>query len=415
MPPSRKRPAPGPAAEHPRRTRNPASEPPPDDSDDALEWSAIASESCFAIERYLLKWEADPAPLLNSYMYEFTLDRQRKDLLRLLNRLDAFMLRHNVPAAHPDYALTCVDCCPTSRAHSSKATSTDELATPAPAVDHKSVATDPLSEPMAIDSPALAPRSYASVAVGTPATPNPNTPDPKPPPKPQRSRPKGLGLAPARSTAPPVRLIVRPGPSPSAPEFPFAALFAKGPTEPYRLLSHALALNPPTKDVRLLGVHQNRNKNLVISLDPGTPDAVVAHVISISRTTLTPHYPRGPGPVPMVDRDIPWSKLLVSSVPTRSEPGAPVHSEANIQASFLLNPAISALKVTRPPRWIRNPASITGVHSSFTFSFEDPDGSLVRSLAKSSLFVFGVPVHLKHWVDKPLATRKETRRRRKDS
>ncbi|KAG9073923.1 hypothetical protein FRC06_011071, partial [Ceratobasidium sp. 370] len=283
-----------------------------------------------------------------------------------------------------------------------------ELAAPAPAVEHKSVETDPLPEPMAIDPPALALRSYASVAVGTPATPTkPSTP-PAPRTQPAtRPKPKGPGLAPARTPAPPVQLIVRPD-SHRLDSFPFAPLFIKGPTEPHRLLSHALSLNPSTRDVRLLGVHQNHNKNLVVSLAPRTSDTDVANVIPIVRTTLKPYRGRPP---PVVDRDIPWSKLLVSSVPTRTEPEAPIFTEADVQASFLTNPSVSALKMTRMPRWIRNPALITGAHSSFTFSFEDPDGSLAHSLAKSSLFIFGVPVHLKRWVDKPLAKRREARRK----
>ncbi|KAG8683775.1 hypothetical protein FRC08_014084 [Ceratobasidium sp. 394] len=246
---------------------------------------------------------------------------------------------------------------------------------------------DSLPQPMAIDllasPPTTAdplPRTYASVAVG--ATSEKSPPGPKPS-HPSRPKSKGLGMAPARSAGPPVRPIIHLCPSLFTSDFPFAALFLKGPSEPFRLLSHALALNSSTRDVRLLGVHQNRSRNLVVSLAPGTSGADVAR-----------------------------PKVLVSSVPTRTKPGAPVHSEADVQASFLsTNPAVSALKIARPPRWIPIPASITGAHSSFTFSFEDSDGSLARSLAKLSLFVFGGPVHLKRWTDKPLATRKETRRR----
>ncbi|KAG9094306.1 hypothetical protein FS749_012742 [Ceratobasidium sp. UAMH 11750] len=163
-----------------------------------------------------------------------------------------------------------------------------------------------------------------------------------------------------------------------------------------------MSLSPQTKDVTLLGVHQNRSKNLVISLPAGTPDAAVDCVVRVVCKTLLSF-----GSAPVVDRDTPWSKLLVSRVPARLEPDSPTLTEAELLTSFLhLNPSVSALKITRSPRWIRNPASITGVHSSFTFSFEDPDGSLARGLAKSSLFIFGVPVHLKRWTDKPRQQRK---------
>ncbi|KAG8680284.1 hypothetical protein FRC08_016411 [Ceratobasidium sp. 394] len=172
-----------------------------------------------------------------------------------------------------------------------------------------------------------------------------------------------------------------------------------------------MSLSPQTKDVTLLGVHQNRSKNLVVSLPAGTPDAAVDAVVQVVQKTLLSF-----GSAPVVDRDTPWSKLLVSRVPARLEPGSPTFTEAEVLASFLhLNLSVSALKITRSLRWIRNPASITGIHSSFTFSFEDPDGSLARSLAKSSLFVFGAPVHLKCWTDKPQQQRKMPQMTRRPS
>ncbi|KAG8717285.1 hypothetical protein FRC09_014508 [Ceratobasidium sp. 395] len=182
---------------------------------------------------------------------------------------------------------------------------------------------------------------------------------------------------------------------------PFAMLLIAGPSNPYRLLSHALSLSPTTKDVTLLGVHENCSGNLIVSLPCGTPDNTVNTVISVIHTTFTPtlHFPL------LITRDVAWTKLMVSSVNARPNPGAPTYSEEEVKASFLLNPAIQDLVITRDPRWVRNPASITGHHSSFTFLFQDPDGSIGRGLAKSRLFMFGEPVHLKRWTDKPRQTR----------
>ncbi|KAF8593525.1 hypothetical protein BDV93DRAFT_566446 [Ceratobasidium sp. AG-I] len=63
------------------------------------------------------------------------------------------------------------------------------------------------------------------------------------------------------------------------------------------------------------------------------------------------------------------------------------HPRANLHRGFFLT-------------WIRNPAAITGAHSSFTLSFEDPDGSVRRALLKLRLFVFGAPVVVKSWVER---------------
>ncbi|KAG9120151.1 hypothetical protein FRC07_004461 [Ceratobasidium sp. 392] len=170
-------------------------------------------------------------------------------------------------------------------------------------------------------------------------------------------------------------------------------------------LTPSPSIHPRRTSVELLGVHQNRNENLVVSLAPGTPESNVVLVIPVARTALTTQM-IGTTYVPVVHRDIPWSKLLISSVSARPEIGTATYPEAHVQASPLKNPAVQALKITRPSHWIRNPASITDAHSSFTFSLKGPGGSLARTLAKLSLFVFGVPAHLERWTGKSLATRK---------
>ncbi|KAG9095887.1 hypothetical protein FRC06_009322 [Ceratobasidium sp. 370] len=409
MPPSRKRPAEGPAAERPPTARQPAlddtSGPFIDwDNLDSIKWSNKVEKSLTIIGSHFRKWELDPSILTNCPQYQKNVLSKCSDLVHLLNRIDKLFASLGCPKSR----LPCLSACPASKSTAQVAVDTSDLPSPALAVVHKSVLTDPFDEPMAIDPPPPpAPHTYASVATETVATPQDPTPtDPKPvdpkTPTTMRPKPKGLGVAPPRSAGLPVRLIVCPAPSMYTAGMPFASLFLGGPSQPYRLLSHALSLTPSTRDVTLLGAHQNRRKNLVISLAPGTSDEAVAATIPVACRALTTDM----SPTPAITRDTPWSKLLVSSVPARSETGAPTHLEADVQASLLRNPAISALKITRPPRWIRNPASITGAHSSFTFSFEDPDGSLARQLAKSSLFIFGVPVHLRRWIDKPLAKRK---------
>ncbi|KAG8721226.1 hypothetical protein FRC09_008228 [Ceratobasidium sp. 395] len=277
-------------------------------------------------------------------------------------------------------------------------------------VDHKSIATDAPSPPSALPTPVSNPnpatitKSYADVAAGTldlAGPPHPHLSHVSGPPR-SKSRPSARKGPVA--VLKPIRLIIRRA-DPSDSSFPLAYLFANGPSDPYCRLRLAMAFCPATKDTPLLGLHRSRRNNAVVSLPHGTPDHVVEAVSDLAKTTLS----TAPGlsrsfPL-LVTRDVPWAKLMVSSVPTCSTQTSPTYSEEEVKKSFLLNPAIQTLKITRAPRWVRNPASITGMHSSFTFSFEDPDGSLARSLAKSDLFVLGKPVHLKRWIDNPLAKR----------
>ncbi|KAG9080465.1 hypothetical protein FRC06_006546 [Ceratobasidium sp. 370] len=262
----------------------------------------------------------------------------------------------------------------------------------------------PLSAPLANpDTPAIppprtpgdddlcpVPRTYAQAVGATPATRPPNPAGAHH----RNTRTRGHTRPP---TSPgPICLIVRPpSADKQAPAVFFAPLLEKGPAEPHRRLAHALAHSPATRKVTLLGVHQNRKGNLVASFPRGTTDADIARATPVIKNVLAVN-----GAAPTLQRDTPWSKLLVSSIITRLEPEAPTIAEAEVLSSFVQNPLIRNLKITLNPRWVRNPTSITGPRSSFTFAFEDQDGSLARSLVKSPLFIFGNPVRVRKWVDK---------------
>ncbi|QRV91907.1 hypothetical protein RhiJN_19925 [Ceratobasidium sp. AG-Ba] len=348
------------------------------------------------------------------------LDRCRRNLVLMIDRFDSQVFGPNPPP--PKRSMCFQSCRNRPRSDISIQTiplengtlplTTDPMAiTAVPKADAATSTEDLSPEPPALtsrpDTPMSDPRpTYAEVAVSTlehaaEPCPKPKSgPNPRHPPSfriPPTSRPKAQPLK--ALVFDPIRLVVRPASAPFQ-QMPFAALLAVGPAEPFRLLSHALSLSPISNSVTLLGVHQNRSKNLIVSLPHGTSDDQVDAVTTVIHSAYTPRcaFPLS------VSRDVAWTKLMVSSVPARSKPGDPTYSEEEVRSSFLLNPAVKALSIMRNPRWIRNPASITGAHSSFTFSFQDPDGSLGRSLAKSCLFVFGEPVHLKRWTDKPRRT-----------
>ncbi|KAI0311491.1 hypothetical protein OF83DRAFT_1033859, partial [Amylostereum chailletii] len=95
----------------------------------------------------------------------------------------------------------------------------------------------------------------------------------------------------------------------------------------------------------------------------------------------------------------PWSKIILSGVFTRSLPDDPVFSDETLQEALIRNPQVAKLNITQPPRWIRPANTIEGLKSSVSFAFEDPDGSHLKSLLKTTLYMFGAPVRTKRWVD----------------
>ncbi|KAF8600835.1 hypothetical protein BDV93DRAFT_525103 [Ceratobasidium sp. AG-I] len=266
-------------------------------------------------------------------------------------------------------------------------------------------------------TPAPAPRSFTDSSVETDPVVTPILPSPSPLPSlptvpgptPQASSfagvtaqaaaPRSTGSGhkhsrrvthPAKTSVPvdPVRYVVRLSGDNSS------ALHSLLPTEPFRLASLALSLIS-APHVPLLAAYWNRSNNLMLAFPAGTPDLAVQPLLAPIRSALSidPAIP--------ISRVVNWSKVLISSVPTRDLPGSPTFSEEAVTAALAANPPFSALSVMRAPRWVRNPASITKPTSSITISFEDPDGSVSRNLLKTCLFAFGAPLTIKRWIDKP--------------
>ncbi|KAG8790269.1 hypothetical protein FRC12_012343 [Ceratobasidium sp. 428] len=217
-------------------------------------------------------------------------------------------------------------------------------------------------------------RSYAKVA----ASPLKHS---NLPPKPA---PTKSGLT-TPAIAKPVRLVVQ---------------FAGNTPQHLRDLEHThlfQKLSSASQNTSLLAVHWNKSENLIISLAHGTSDLAALALRPTIRAALEISDSVD------ISIDKPWSRLLVSSVPARGSLGKPVFSESDLARSLLLNPTIQNIPITRQPRWIRNPTNITGAKSSFSFSFEDPDGSIAQLLCKTPLFVFGAPVTMKRWKHNPKA------------
>ncbi|KAG8739245.1 hypothetical protein FRC11_000811 [Ceratobasidium sp. 423] len=153
------------------------------------------------------------------------------------------------------------------------------------------------------------------------------------PPKPTPAPPKPKTSAPPVSN--PIRLVVRFGGNP--PE----ELRGKPQTELFRKVSSMLDVHPTIKGVTILGAHWNRCGNIIISF----PDDVPQHIILALRPGIRAAL--GIAESVAISIDTPWSKMLVSSVPARVQPRAPVFSEDDIAASFARNPEIMKLSITR--------------------------------------------------------------------
>ncbi|KAF8596448.1 hypothetical protein BDV93DRAFT_563329 [Ceratobasidium sp. AG-I] len=254
-------------------------------------------------------------------------------------------------------------------------------------------------------APPEPPKTYVDALVGSrppSPTPGPVAPNPLPKPRSTRKRQRARPAAPASSGLPPKPTTSLPKPQTTATKV----------TKPVRLITR-FGGDPPTtlrglpqpdlfrltqsgaKDQRVLGVQWNKVGNIIISFPAGTSHASILAACPTIRTALGIPEPT------VMSIDVPWTKLMVSSVPARPDPGAPTYSEADLLSSFLLNPTLQNVAITRQPRWLRNPANIMGAHSSFVFSFEDIDHSISRTLLKTPIFMFGAPVAIKKWRQVP--------------
>jgi hypothetical protein len=70
-------------------------------------------------------------------------------------------------------------------------------------------------------------------------------------------------------------------------------------------------------------------------------------------------------------------------------PSSNVYTNKELLTSLMANPVMTKIKVTQPPRWVRQPEDIDGFKSSVSFAFEDADGQTIKQLLKTQLFMFG--------------------------
>ncbi|KAF8594390.1 hypothetical protein BDV93DRAFT_565487 [Ceratobasidium sp. AG-I] len=368
----------------------------PEDASSAFSWSVGLDRVLLAFTDSIGNSTADtfPGDCTEPALLYASL---RRNLLSCINAVDGMIARASLSVRRP-----CPNSCPAPDLHLAMAvdppappacveqsTQTDPPPSPPapPLYAEQSAQSDPLPLPIPTPStlpsdpvPGLTGPSFANVASHAPKDPGPRSRPPKRNPK--------ASAPPAPSARDPIRFIANFGgtPPPTLFSTPHADLFHR--------LTLALSLHTHISGVRLLGVHWNKARNLVLAFPPDSPGTALLSALPVIRSSLhlEPSFP--------LTRITTWSKVMVSSVPAREHVGSPTYSEDALRESFAANPSFTSLSVTRPPRWIRNPAAITGAHSSFTLSFEDHDGSVKRALLKSRLFVFGAPVVVKPWIER---------------
>ena len=152
---------------------------------------------------------------------------------------------------------------------------------------------------------------------------------------------------------------------------------------------------PTANGLQVIGSHWNTTGNCILSFPTHTvPSLIKDHIPSI-------HSAMGLGEDHLITQDLPWSKLILASVLTRRTPNGDIFSDKLLLEMLSLNPIIKKLTITQQPRWIWPPTAISGLKSSISFAFEDPDGTILKHLLKTRIFMFGAPVKPQKWHDKP--------------
>ncbi|KAG8679767.1 hypothetical protein FRC11_003317, partial [Ceratobasidium sp. 423] len=259
----------------------------------------------------------------------------------------------------------------------------------------KSVATEP--------TPELTKPSYSNVGCSTDSIPTPSAqpldpspspkpgPRPHPPPCPKKAHP----LTPrprSHQVRSNVRLVACIAGRPDAltSETP---RWKAVPTDCFSTLSKELKTIAP--GCTPLSFHCNQKGNLIIAFTPSTPRSLLMSKLTFIRGAFELAHQ-----VPILF-DTPRSTIHLAHVQARSQDGSPIFDQSALAESILANPALSALPLISQPRWLRHPSKILGIRSSAVLTFEDPDGAIARQLLNTPIFVFGQPVTVKPWINKP--------------
>jgi hypothetical protein len=239
------------------------------------------------------------------------------------------------------------------------------------------------------------PTSYAATAATNVSKTHINTASPPPPSSPSSPSKKADTSKKPDAPKPPVEIVVAFGESKLPPEA------RRAPEAIVEEINREFHQKPTSTDLTVLGAQWTMTGNCKLSFLPGTDTKKVcspAHLDIIRKAASN-------GRNVIIEPNAKWSKFAVNNVLVHDSDNQ-VFSEETLDAALRLNPFFTdpKVRIMQKPRFTKKADEITGNRSSVSFAILDPDGSLGRRLLKTPLFMFGRPVTIREWRDKPQLT-----------
>ncbi|KAF9486870.1 hypothetical protein BDN71DRAFT_1594749 [Pleurotus eryngii] len=153
----------------------------------------------------------------------------------------------------------------------------------------------------------------------------------------------------------------------------------------FHALNHTFSNNPAARNdgLEILGAEWNRSGNIILTFPfHVNPNTVYNHI-----NLLHPIVDHGLDEV-IISHDTKWSKAVCLRVPSVGFDGHYWDSKA-LGVLLRRNPIIKNLKITQEPRFVSNPAEGLPPVAPVVFAFEDPDGSKLKELLKTPIFMDG--------------------------
>ncbi|KAF9490347.1 hypothetical protein BDN71DRAFT_1434788 [Pleurotus eryngii] len=135
--------------------------------------------------------------------------------------------------------------------------------------------------------------------------------------------------------------------------------------------------------LEILSAEWNRNGNIILTFPYHINPAIIHNHANI----IHPIVDHGLTDI-IILHDTKWSKAVCSRVPSMGFDGHYWDTKA-LGVLLRHNPIIKNLKITQEPRFVSNPAEGLPPVAPVVFAFEDPDGSKLKELLKTPIFMDG--------------------------
>jgi hypothetical protein len=130
----------------------------------------------------------------------------------------------------------------------------------------------------------------------------------------------------------------------------------------------------------------------------------IPHFSEALQTSLLAIAESAPETPPTLRPNVKWSKIRFNAVPTGKTDTRGAYTPDEVHNALVIeNPAYAALTITQKPSWVRDPSTYSSsAISSFSVSFEDPDGTSAQTLLRHKTFyAFGHVATVKRWKQSP--------------